>query len=70
MAHRHEAEFVKTTCYISRARGAHENSAAHGDICDIETCACGARRETNLNGVHIERGEWIRPDIAGTRGKE
>ncbi len=35
-----------------------ENRAAHGGICVIDTCACGATRHTNRNGLHVERGAW------------
>jgi hypothetical protein len=31
---------------------------AHGNICVIDTCSCGAVRKTNINGNHIERGPW------------
>lgn len=35
-----------------------ENRAAHGNICIVEKCACGATRATNVNGVHFEQGVW------------
>lgn len=35
-----------------------ENRAAHGNICIVETCACGATRSTNVNGLHFEQGVW------------
>jgi hypothetical protein len=35
-----------------------ERRAAHGNICITETCACGATRKTNVNGVHFEQGVW------------
>lgn len=38
-----------------------ENRAAHGAVCVVETCACGAVRRTNSNGRHDERGAWIAP---------
>jgi len=38
-----------------------ENRAAHGGICYVETCdRCGARREVNSNGRHVERGAWVK----------
>ena len=35
-----------------------QNRNAHGNICRIDTCACGAQRRTNINGFHSERGPW------------
>lgn len=35
-----------------------ENRAAHGNICQVETCACGGQRRTNINQHHREVGEW------------
>lgn len=37
-----------------------ENRAAHGGICRIEYCCCGATRRTNINGSHVEQGDWKR----------
>lgn len=37
-----------------------ENRAAHGNVCLVETCKCGARRRTNINQRHEERGAWHR----------
>lgn len=49
---------VQTHCFggpVSR----NANPAAHGNICDTEECwTCGARREVNLNGRHVEVGPW------------
>ena len=59
LAHRHtpipsETKEVPFSWPVSRD----ENRAAHGNICRIERCACGAIRRTNINGQHAERGEW------------
>lgn len=35
-----------------------ENRSAHGNITRVDTCSCGAIRSTNINGNHIERGQW------------
>lgn len=35
-----------------------ENPAAHGWITRTEECACGARREVNVNQAHREEGPW------------
>lgn len=61
--HKHKAKTEITRGYTGTARGAHytakgENRSAHGGICHVETCACGATRETNSNGRHMERGTW------------
>lgn len=34
------------------------NPSAHGGVCIVETCRCGATRHTNRNGQHEERGTW------------
>lgn len=54
----HVAIHSRDRCYtgpVSRD----ENPAAHGGICQIETCRCGAERQTNINGRHIEQGRWL-----------
>ena len=38
-----------------------ENRAAHGNITRQDVCTCGARRLTNINGRHVERGNWQEP---------
>lgn len=35
-----------------------QNPGAHGNVCVVETCACGAVRSVNVNGRHVESGEW------------
>lgn len=39
-----------------------ENHMAHGGTRVVETCRCGAVREANINGCHVEQGEWYTPD--------
>lgn len=41
--------------------GRDENPAAHGGVCEVETCRCGATRRTNVNQQHVERGQWVEP---------
>jgi hypothetical protein len=36
----------------------YNGSVSRGNICIVETCACGATRSTNVNGVHFEQGVW------------
>lgn|GEM_PF-4934588 len=38
-----------------------QNPAAHGGVCEIQICSCGAHRSVNLNGAHEEVGEWDLP---------
>jgi len=38
------------------------NEAAHGGTCEVHTCRCGATRKVNVNGRHIERGDWHAPE--------
>ncbi len=40
----------------------YENRAAHGNVCEVFTCKCGATRLVNINGNHIERGDWTEPE--------
>ena len=55
--HAHEPIDVITRPY-NGAVSHTENRAAHGGICDVERCECGAERRTNRNGYHEERGSW------------
>lgn len=36
-----------------------ENRLAHGGICRVETCSCGAVRRINVNHQHEEYGPWV-----------
>ena len=55
--HRHRTKITVTRCYTAPV--AHPgNPAAHGSVCRIDVCKCGAVRMTNVNGMHVERGEW------------
>lgn len=54
------------TCFSAPLDGpAGENPSAHGNICIVETCSdCGAQRPRNVNGWHVEYGDWaakVRP---------
>lgn len=57
MAHRHRAHTSRDRCYSGPVKEP-ANPAAHGNICVIDTCRCGAERRTNINGRHVERGPW------------
>lgn len=61
--HRHRPKTRKIQAYMgpvtSDVTGYHQqNPAAHGGICRVDVCACGAIRRTNVNGRHTERGRW------------
>lgn len=61
-SHRHRAvsHLTKVRCYTGPV-GRTENRAAHGGVCIIDYCRCGAQRATNCNGGHVERGSWVAP---------
>jgi hypothetical protein len=68
MAHRHKEQSSTTRAYTGTALGAHylprgENRAAHGGVCHVQRCACGARREVNTNGRHTEYGAWVDVEV-------
>lgn len=57
--HQHRAKDALTTIWpFSGAVANPQNQAAHGNICEVHTCRCGATRSTNVNGWHTERGTW------------
>lgn len=57
--HRHTPKTTKTIGFRGTVRNVRrENRAAHGAVCHVDTCRCGATRETNSNGRHVERGGW------------
>lgn len=60
MACKHETiKTIRTRCFGGSIPGAEENRAAHGNITDTDECVtCGARREENVNGRHVETGPW------------
>lgn len=60
MKHRHKTIETTDRPYtgpVSRT----ENRAAHGGICRVDRCECGAERRVNVNGVHREIGTWVKP---------
>lgn len=58
--HTHRIAKTRTECFTSPIHSArHPNPAAHGDLCVVRVCLCGAERRTNLNGRYAEFGEWI-----------
>lgn len=58
MKHKHKAQSERTLPFQGPVASP-ENPAAHGNVCHVETCKCGATRRTNVNGRHLERGSWF-----------
>ena len=57
--HRHRMVWTAFRCYSGPIAGAEPNRAAHGNVTETQRCACGATREINVNGRHIEAGPWV-----------
>jgi hypothetical protein len=56
----HSAERSGTYGYsapIPRAIGG-EEPRAHGNVCEVEHCRCGAVRAANINQRWVEQGPW------------
>lgn len=61
--HKHKAKSKKTTPFFGPVSGTRkQNPAAHGNVTVIAKCRCGAERSTNVNGPHVERGQWSSPE--------
>ncbi len=56
--HRPTKELARVQCFTYCARPDRCNPAAHGWTTSMDFCRCGAVRQTNCNGRHVERGEW------------
>jgi hypothetical protein len=59
--HRHRPVSETTTPFFG-AVSDRENPKAHGNVCYVGRCSCGATRKTNVNRLWIERGPWIEPE--------
>lgn len=57
--HKHKAVKTVDRCFSGPVNNEERNEAADGNIVEIETCACGAERCTNVNGRHTEQGRWV-----------
>lgn len=57
----HTIAGTETRPFSSPIEGADYNPAAHGYVCVIERCHCGASRRSNVNGSHAEIGPWDLP---------
>lgn len=68
--HEHAPEKVAGTFPFSGpvAVGYDEDPRARGNICDVETCSCGATRKVNVNRGFREEGPWVAPSEAQAQG--
>lgn len=58
--HKHRTANSATRPYTGPVRQP-ARPAAHGGVCVVERCACGAERRANVNQRFVEQGPWIRP---------
>lgn len=56
--HKHKAKREYVRPFFGAVSARNENRMAHGNVTVRAVCACGAIRETNVNGIHVERGRW------------
>jgi len=61
VSHRHKEKTYRIVGYTAPIPGAKYNPMAHGGVCIISTCSCGAERRTNSNGGAKGRevGPWV-----------
>lgn len=59
--HRHRPATADERPFAGAVSPGDPNPAAHGGICYVERCDCGAERRTNINGRHFEFGPWVEP---------
>jgi hypothetical protein len=57
-AHKHRSKKAHTIPFFG-AVSSKANPAAHGGSCNVFECACGATKKVNVNGTHLEKGEWV-----------
>lgn len=58
--HAHRVRTTRTEPFVGPVRQP-ARPAAHGNICSVATCACGATRRTNINQQYREVGAWDGP---------
>lgn len=56
--HRHKPQTTEVRAYRGPV-AARPNPKAHGNVCFIDRCRCGAERATNSNAGARERGPWV-----------
>lgn len=57
--HRHTAADTDERPFDGPITSARQpNTAAHGNITETDKCRCGAERRRNVNGRHVETGQW------------
>lgn len=60
--HRHRAKKTTDRGYSAPVSTYNQNPSAHGNICEIARCSCGAVRYRNINQNHIESSGWLELD--------
>ena len=58
MTHHHRATETLARTFYGCVNPDDCNPEAHGAVCEIHTCECGAVQERNCNGSHEEHGLW------------
>jgi hypothetical protein len=60
VSHRHREKTYRIVGYTAPIPGAKYTPEAHGGVCIISTCSCGAERRTNSSGAkRREVGPWV-----------
>lgn len=58
--HTHRTHTTRTAPFFGPV-SARQNPVAHGNVCIVDRCRCGAERGTNRNAGQSERGAWSDP---------
>ena len=56
--HKHRIKSSSETPFFGPVTGVKPEPRAHGCVCVVDRCPCGAARYTNVNGQFYERGKW------------
>ena len=57
--HRHRAVRTETRPFAGPVTTP-ANPAAHGNVCYVDHCRCGATKRRNVNQTHKECGPWVK----------
>ena len=66
--HRHRTHTSREECYSCPVAWP-ERPEAHGNICVVSTCRCGATRHVNVNGAWAEIGKWTPTEEERSAGR-
>lgn len=61
MHKRHRVDRTLTRPFMGPVRQP-QNRAAHGNVCYVDICTCGATRRRNVNNWATEQGPWVLSD--------